>query len=197
MPYANLVRVKRVALLVLVAAACSPTPAPIESRDPVPLTVLGPGDVFEVSVYGEKDLSGVYRISGDGFINFPLIGKVHVDGRTASQVADEIGLRLVQYIKKPSVSVFVKEYISKKIYVFGEVQRPGTFPFEYGMNIIQAITLAGGFGKLAAKDGTFVTRKVDGQEQRLQVKVTAIGEGKASNFELEPGDIVYVPESMF
>jgi len=181
----------------LLLAGCGHTLPAAESSGAVPLTVLGPGDVFEVAVYGEKDLSAPYRVSAEGDINFPLIGKVVCDGRTASQVSDEISARLRDFIKQPSVSVFVKEYVSKKIYVFGEVQRPGTFPFELGMNIIQAITLAGGFGKLADKDGTFVTRKVEGAEQRLRVEVKAIGEGKTPNFELKPGDIVYVPESLF
>jgi len=161
----------------------------------VPLTALGPGDVFEVKVYGEDDLSGIYRVASDGGINFPLIGKVEVNNRTASDVSDLIADGLKQFIKDPSVSVFVKEYNSKKVYVFGQVQRPGTFPYEDGMNIIQAITLSGGFGPLADQNGTFVTRLVDGVEQRVEIKVRSIGEGKATNFRLQPGDIVYVPET--
>jgi polysaccharide export outer membrane protein len=161
------------------------------------LTVLGPGDVFEIRVYGEEDLSGEHRVASDGSINFPLIGRVQVDGETARQVSDTITDRLKAYVKQPSVSVFVKEFNSKKVYVFGKVQRPGTFAYEDGMNIIQAITLAGGFSQLADQDGTFVTRIVDGRERRLEVRVKAIGEGKSPNLRLEPGDIVFVPESMF
>ena len=186
-------------LALCAAAACSEPapPAPLPAPTAAPLTVLGPGDVFEVRVYGEDDLSGAYRVASDGGINFPLVGKVQVSNRTAAQVSDDIAERLQAFIKQPSVSVFVKEYTSKKVYVLGQVQRPGTFPYEDGMNIIQAVTIAGGFGKLADQNGTYVTRLVGGTEQRLKVMVKAIGEGKAPNFRLEPGDIVYVPESMF
>jgi polysaccharide export outer membrane protein len=163
----------------------------------VPASDLGPGDVFEVRVYGEDDLSGDYRVSSDGSINFPLVGRVQVDGKTASQVSDEISNGLTRYIKEPSVSVYVKEYQSKKVYVYGKVQKAGTFPYEDGMNIIQAITLAGGFSDLANQDTAYVTRIVSGQEKRIEVSVKDIGEGNVSNFRLEPGDIVFVEESWY
>lgn len=185
--------------LTLIATACGHSqlePTPV-AEPQVPLSVLGPGDVFEVRVYGEQDLSGEFRVASDGSINFPLIGRIDVEGKTAHLVSDAISERLTRFVRHPSVSVFVKQYNSKKIYVFGKVQRPGTFAFEDGMNIIQAITLAGGFGPLADQDGTFVTRIVGGREERLEVRVKAIGEGEAPNLRLEPGDIVFVPESMF
>jgi polysaccharide export outer membrane protein len=164
---------------------------------PLPATDLGPGDVFEVRVWGEEDLSGTYRVASDGSIDFPLVRRVEVQGKTASQVSDLLTEGLRRFIKDPSVSVFVKEYQSKKVFVYGKVQRAGTFPFEQGMNIIQAITLAGGFGPMANQDTAFVTRIVEGQEQRIKVSVKDIGEGKTPNFQLEPGDIVYVEESWY
>ena len=185
-----------------VAAALAPgcgarAPEPVV-LEPAPLqAALGIGDVFDVRVFGEQELSGTYRVASDGSINFPLIGKIKVDGVTASDLASELERGLAKFLRQPNVSVFVKEYNSKKVYVFGEVQRPGTFPYEDGMNVVQAVTLAGGFTKLADRDATAVTRVVDGREQRMKVPVNEIGEGKAPNFRLEPGDIVFVPESMF
>jgi protein involved in polysaccharide export with SLBB domain len=164
---------------------------------PSALVLLGPGDVFDVRVFGEQDLSGTYRVASDGTINFPLVGKLNIGGMAASAVGDLIEIELGRYLRSPNVSVFVKEYNSKKIYVFGEVTKPGNFPYEDGMNIIQAITLAGGFGRIADKNGTFVARVIEGREQRLKVPVKEIGEGEAPNFKLEPGDIVFVPESVF
>jgi polysaccharide export outer membrane protein len=93
--------------------------------------------------------------------------------------------------------VLVKEYNSKKIFVFGEVQKPGTFPYQDGMSVVQAVTLAGGFTKTAAQNSTSVTRRVGGNEKKIKVSVQDIALGKAANFTLEPGDIVYVPESLF
>lgn len=163
----------------------------------VPAAALGPGDVFEVRVFGEEDLSGIHRVSNDGSINFPLVGKVVVEGLAASQVSETLSRELGRYVRNPSVSIFVKEFNSKKVFVFGEVQKPGTFAYEDGMSIIQAITLAGGFAKLADQDGTFVTRIIDGREQRLKVPVKSIGEGQVPNFDLQPGDIIFVPESIW
>ena len=160
-------------------------------------TTLGSGDVFEVRVYGEEELTGIYRVSSDGTISFPLVGSLPVDGQSPQEVSDLLKERLAQFIHNPHVTVFVKEYNSKKVYVLGRVKAPGTFPFEVGMSIIQAITLSGGFDALANENGTYVTRIVDGREVRKEVPVKDIGEGQAPNFVLEPGDIVYVPESIF
>jgi polysaccharide export outer membrane protein len=93
--------------------------------------------------------------------------------------------------------VLVKEYNSKKIFVFGEVQKPGTFPYQDGMSVVQAVTLAGGFTKTASQNSTSVTRHVGGTETKIKVSVQDIALGKAANLTLEPGDIVYVPESLF
>jgi len=159
---------------------------------------LGTGDLLEIKVFQEQELSGQYRISPEGTIDFPLCGKVEVAGQTASRAADAIKACLGNgYLKNPQVSVLIREFNSKKIFVFGEVQKPGTFPFEDNMTVVQAITLAGGFTKVASKNNTNVTRLVEGQERKIRVPVEDIGVGRERNFALRPGDIVFVPESFF
>jgi protein involved in polysaccharide export with SLBB domain len=159
---------------------------------------LGAGDLVEIRVYQEADLSGTYRLSQDGVVDFPLCGKVTLAGKTSGQAADVLTRCLAEkYLKHPQVSVLVREYNSKKIYVLGEVNRPGTFAYDENMSIIQAITLAGGFTKQAARNSTSVTRLVAGQEQKIRVPVEEIGVGREKNFQLDPGDIVFVPESFF
>lgn len=154
---------------------------------------LGPGDVFEVSVYGETSLSGVHRISPDGAIHFPLVKRVVVEGMTPSEIAEELQTRLRDgYLRDPSVSVLVKEYNSKKIFVLGQVGKPGTFPFTASMNIIEAIALAGGLKETAQGNYVIVTRG----DQRIPVPVERITEGKASNLNLQPGDIIFVPDKL-
>jgi polysaccharide export outer membrane protein len=197
------------ALLLLVAlAACSSarrerqaaaTPAAQPGgRESLAASTLGPGDVFEVRVYGEPELSGVYRVGPLGDIVFPLCRSVPVAGLTANAAAEKLRACLADgYIRNAQVSVIIKEYNSKKVFVFGEVQKPGTFVYEDGMSIIQAVTLAGGFTKTASQNGTSVTRLVDGQEVKVKVPVQDIALGKAPNFGLRPGDIVFVPESLF
>jgi polysaccharide export outer membrane protein len=117
---------------------------------------------------------------------------------TSSDAADQIQKRLgAKYLKNPQVNIFIKEYNSKKVSVFGQVQKPGTFKYEDRMTVIQAVSMAGGFTNLAAKDDTNVTRLVDGMERKYPVPVESIAQGQAKNFLLEPGDIIYVPESIW
>lgn len=164
----------------------------------VEVTTVGSGDLLEVRVFQEPDLSGAYRISPEGTIDFPLCGKVRLAGKTSSQSADALTTCLAHgYLRNPQVTVLVREYTSKKVFVFGEVQKPGTFPYEENMSVIQAITLAGGFTKIAAKNNTNVTRIVDGKELKIRVPVEDIGVGREKNFMLQPGDIIFVPESFF
>lgn len=192
--------------LALAASACAPrshTPAapPPPSSTPVvelAATTLGAGDVFEVRVFQEPELSGVYQVGPQGDIIFPLCKRVVVGGLTANGAAEKLRACLSEgFMRNPQVSVLVKEYNSKKVFVFGEVQKPGTFAFQDGMSIVQALTLAGGFTRNAAQNNTSVTRLVNGQEVKSKVNVQDIALGKAPNVTLEPGDIVYVPESMF
>jgi polysaccharide export outer membrane protein len=176
----------------------APEPAEASTTAGLPASTLGPNDIFEVRVYQEPELSGLYQVGPQGDIMFPLCKQVAVSGLTANGTAEKLRACLLQgYLRNPQVSVLVKEFNSRKVFVFGEVQKPGTFAFEDGMSVVQALTLAGGFTKQAAQNSTSVTRHVNGQEVKLKVYVQDIALGKAANVKLEPGDIVYVPESMF
>jgi len=161
------------------------------------MVTLEPGDVFSVRVYREKDLSGTYRVGSDGSIRFPLIGELQVSGKTPEMVADSLTQSLQDgFLRDPQVTVFVKEFRSKKVFVLGQVAKPGTFNFEQGMNLIQVITLAGGFTDLAARNRTLITRLSDGKERRVLVEAGDISQGKQPNIPLTPGDIIFVPESI-
>lgn len=154
--------------------------------------------MFEVRVFQEADLSGIFRVSSENTVEFPLCGSIKVGGSTAPEVAERIQKCLGSgYLKNPQVSVFIKEYNSKKVFVLGEVHKPGTFTYEDGMTVIQAITLAGGFKEYAGKNSTSVTRLVNGKDEKIPVRVEDIGVGKLPNVALQPGDIVYVPWSPF
>lgn len=158
---------------------------------------LGPGDVFEVTVYGEENLTRTLRVSPEGDVHFPFIDRIHVDGMTTVEIESLIKTRLQDgFIRDPSVTVFVKEYNSKKVFVLGEVMRPGTFPYAAGMNIVEAITLAGGFKDSANTNYVVVTRRAEGGDQRIPIPVEKIIEGRATNFVLQPGDIIYVPDTL-
>jgi polysaccharide export outer membrane protein len=164
----------------------------------LPATTLGPGDVFDVRVYQEPDLSAQYQIGSDGSIQFPLIGRVELSGKTPHEAATLIAGRLREgFLKDPQVTILVKTYNSKRIYVMGQVAKPGVFAYEDDMNILRAIILAGGFSKIASKNQVLVTRKTDAGEEQITVRVEDVGRGEAPNIRLQPGDIVFVPESIF
>ncbi len=190
-------------LTVLIFVVACGSAAQVRDLPPMPDTAtvmqsatLGPGDVVEVRVYQEKELSGLFRVGVDGLFSYPLVGDVSAQGLTASQLAFAITKSLkAGYLREPQVSVFVKEFNSKKVFVLGEVRKPGTFRYEDKMTIVQAVTLAGGLKALAAKDRLILTRLVEGDEKKFVVPFERISQGRVSNIFLQPGDIVFVPES--
>ncbi|MEW5853883.1 MAG: polysaccharide biosynthesis/export family protein [Myxococcota bacterium] len=158
---------------------------------------LDVGDVIEVKVYGEPDLSGSHKVRSDGTVGLPLVGLVNVRGMTPELAADAISNAYAKgYLKNPQVSVVVTAFNSKRFYVLGAVNNPGVFAYEADMNILRAVIMAGGFAPNASKNSVLVTRTVKGVETRIEVAVDDIGQGKAKNFPLLPGDIVYVPTSL-
>ena len=198
------VRVLLVAMIVgLAAGGCraprGPSVKSVPESTAVPDATLGPGDVFDIRVYGEEQLSNTFRTASDGSIDYPLLGTLIVEGLTPTEVSHlvENGLREREFIKNPQVSVFVKEYKSKKVSVLGQVKKPGTFGFEEGMSVVEAISIAGGFTSMARENDTTVTRIVDGGERRYHVPVGTISQGRHANFFLQPGDIIFVPERIF
>ena len=193
-----------VALCVVAQWGCAPS-APstgyehlnLEIEDRLKTVGLGAGDVLEVRVYGEPSLTGIHRMADDGSIDFPLVGRVDAKGKTPQQIGDLLADRLREgYLVSPSVSVYVKEYNSRKIFVLGQVKTPGTFSYASGMNVVEAVALAGGFSPTANRDFVVVTRDVDGRETRIPVPVGKISKGLAANLELQSGDIIFVPDTL-
>ena len=159
---------------------------------------LGPGDVISIRVFDEKELSGEFSISDKGEINYPYVGRIRVEGLTCSEVEKRIATGLRDgYLKDPSASCSIKEYNSKRIYVLGEVKQPGSYAYKANLTIVEAFALAGGATNRAAKNGTKLTREIDGKEVQVRVPMQEIVEGRRKNIELVPGDVVYVPESAY
>jgi polysaccharide export outer membrane protein len=157
---------------------------------------LGRDDVFEVRVYGEPELTGTYRVAADGTIDFPLIGRVSVQGQTTAQVADVLKAKLLTFLRQPQVTVFLKEVHSKKVILIGQVRNPGTINFVEGMTLEQAISMVGGLSPMAARETVRVTRISGGKAETLTVNFKAISQG-AQTFYLQPGDTVSVDERLF
>lgn len=190
------------ASLVLGAFACGPT-APryraARGETQAEDTVVGPGDVFDVRVYDEEDLSSEYRVEGDGTIDFPLVGRIEVAGLDPTAIAELIRDRLRdgEYLVAPHVSVRVQEYNSRRVSVIGAVREPGSYPISSRMGVVEAVSLAGGFTALANRDGTLLTRRVDGELRTFSVPVDRISSGQEPDVTVRAGDILHVPERLF
>ncbi len=169
----------------------------VAPRAPVVDATLGPGDLFDIRVFGEADLSGTYRIGPEGTIDYPLIGRQTVAGLLPSQVSELLRDKLTAFVHKPQVSVLVREMNSKRVIVYGQVQKPGTFPYTNAMTIVQAISLAGGFTSMAQRERVVISHVENEQQRIIEVNLREIADGKAPNRFVAPGDEVFVPERIF
>ncbi|MFH1640904.1 MAG: polysaccharide biosynthesis/export family protein [Candidatus Omnitrophota bacterium] len=159
--------------------------------------LIGPDDVLKITVYREEDMEREVRVSSDGYISFPLLGKVKVEELTVPELERDMMMELIKYLKNPQVTVFIKEYST--ISVTGQVNEPGSFPLRGELSVIEAIGLAKGFTKIAAQNSVKIMRMEDGKKKTITVKVAGISRrgDKSKDVALKRGDIIYVPESLF
>lgn len=187
-------------LFAIVSNGCGPTGLstrpPSTGQDD---TRLGAGDVFDVRVYGEADLTSNYRVAQDGTIDFPYIGRIRVADLEPTEIADLLEERLRDggVLVNPQVSVLVTEYGSKRISVTGAVRNPGNYPVAPGLTTLQAVGLAGGTTELANRNAAILTRRVEGEMRRYAVPLDSIMVGAAEDFRVQAGDIIFVPERPF
>ena len=154
---------------------------------PAPEDRLGVDDVFEVRVFGEGELSGMYRVSSDGNIDFPLAGRMHVAGLRMSDLQEQLVAKLkAGYLKEPQVSVMIKSWNSRKISVLGQVQKPGSVDYFPNMTLVDAIALAGGFTPIADKNAVNLRREVAGKVETKTFPVADISEGRSINIPVLP-----------
>jgi protein involved in polysaccharide export with SLBB domain len=155
---------------------------------------LGPTDRFEIHVFREEDLTGRFVVGTGGGINFPLIGRVDVAGRTCAEVEHEIAVRLGErHLRHPSVNCTLVEVNSRRFSVNGEVRRPSVFPFRDGITVVDAVAMAGGITEAGDGRWVVVMRVLDGRSTEINVPYRAVLSGAAPNLQLWPDDIVTVP----
>lgn len=158
---------------------------------------VGANDVLEITVYGEEDLQQVVQVTTNGYITYPLLGRVKVVGMSVAQLEETIRTALSkEYIRNPQVRVFVREF--SNIFVMGQVAGPGQYPYRGGVTVLQAITTAGGFTKYANPRKVRVVRDHGEGREVFVVNVSSITKGNGEkDILLQPGDTVVVPESFF
>lgn len=159
--------------------------------------IIGPEDVLEITVWKNNDLSKTVQVRPDGRVSVPLIGDVSAVGRTSVQLTQEISDRLKSYMENPTVSIVVKEVNSYSIFILGEVVKPGRLPLKTKTTLLQAITLAGGFSPVAARNKIVVFRFGKDGEGLTKIKASyddiVLRDGTKQNIELKPGDQIVVP----
>src|SRR5215208_2507058 len=168
---------------------------PAERKSTSSYTV-GPGDVLQVNAWKNEALSQRVTVRPDGFVTVPLIGDVQAGGRNVDEIAKDIVSRAARfYTEPPVVSVDVAELHSYRIYVLGEVARPGEFTPKGQVTVLQAIALAGGFTRFAAPDSIMIVRRDANGERRIPFqydKVVDDGHLQA-NLPLQTNDTLVVP----
>lgn len=179
------------AIVVLWTAVVSPTvsgqPAVQDNY------VLGPGDTIEVVVYGEPDLSRTVTIKPDGAISLPLLGEVKAAGRTTTQLAADLSKLYTKYLKQPSIIVTVREFRVDRIYILGQVSRPGEYQLRPGVGLMELLASAGGPTTRADLAKVVVIR---GRTEAVQLNLLeALAKSQNPDVRLLPGDVLFVPEA--
>jgi polysaccharide export outer membrane protein len=156
---------------------------------------IGPGDVLDISDWKNPDLSKVVTVLPDGKISFPLIGEVVAGGKTIAELKKELEERISKYVTDPILSVIVSRVNSLEIYIIGKVNKPGSFVLDRNINVLQALTMAGGLNPFAQSDKIKIFREQGTRTSIIQFNYDEVVKNNnlEMNIMLNGGDIIVVP----
>ncbi len=178
------------------AANPPPPPAPPNtSGPPVEAYAVKPGDVLAISVWKEPDLTAPVLVRPDGSFSFPLAGQIDARGKTVGELQTMVTDKLKKYISDPVVTVSVSEVKGNKVYVLGQVNKPGEFIVNPRVDVMQALSMAGGTTAFAALGDIVILRRSETGQQALPFKYGDVSRGRnlQQNIMLQAGDVVVVP----
>lgn len=157
--------------------------------------VIGPGDLLKISVWKEEGMEQQVLVKPDGGITFPLAGDINASGMTTIELTQELIKKLKRYIPNPNVTVSVLQAVSNKVFVIGKVNRPGEFNATGYMDVLQALTMAGGLTPYADSDDIKIIRRTKEGNKVMEFDYddVASGERLDMNIILQAGDTVVVP----
>jgi polysaccharide export outer membrane protein len=161
----------------------------------LPDYTLNTGDSLEISVWKEPDLTKTVVVRPDGKFSFPLAGEIVGAGRSVAQVQTEITARLQKYIPEPVVTATITILEGNRVYVIGQVNKPGSYVMNPRLNVLQALSVAGGMTPFAGTNDIIVLRSTGGKQRVLQFHYGDVSKGRnlEQNVALEAGDVVVVP----
>jgi polysaccharide biosynthesis/export protein len=181
----------------LIASAKTPRPSSQSGSvtPSVPEYHVQPGDLLTVSVWKETDLTLDVLVRPDGGLSFPLVGDVTATGKSIAALREEFTERLKHYIPNPVVTVAAKSINGNRVFVLGKVQKPGEYPFGQAVDVMQALSLAGGTTPFAALNDIVILHRENGDLQAIPFRYGEVerGKGLAQNILLHSGDTVVVP----
>jgi polysaccharide export outer membrane protein len=182
------------------------SPAPAQARATVapvvptgvptpPDYVIGPDDVLTIVFWREKDMSGDVQVRPDGKISLPLINEVQASGLTPEQLRLSVTEAAGKFVEDPAVTVVVKGINSRKVFMLGQVGKPGPFPLGGPTTVLQMIAIAGGVAEYAKSDKIVIMRVENGKTVSHKFNYKDVTEGKnlQQNIDLKPGDTIIVP----
>ncbi|MGH9706566.1 MAG: polysaccharide biosynthesis/export family protein [Candidatus Acidiferrales bacterium] len=160
-----------------------------------PNYVIGPQDMLDISVWKEPGVTRTVPVRPDGKISLPLLNDVQAAGLTPMQLSTSLTEKLKKFMDAPQVTVIVTQINSQRVYVIGQVMRPGAYPLIPGMTILQALSSAGGFAQFANEKKVFLLRTVDGTQTKSYFNYKQVLDGKRpeQNLVLKAGDQIVVP----
>jgi polysaccharide export outer membrane protein len=158
--------------------------------------LIGPEDVLSIQVWKEEQLSQTVMVRADGKISLPLIDEIQAAGLTPLRLKEVLTQKFKQFVETPIVTVMVREAKSFKVYIGGQVAKPGVYTLVEEITLLQLIPLAGGFTEWANQRKILLIRKEGGEEKRITINYKKIISGKdlSNNVTLKPGDTIIVPD---
>lgn len=158
--------------------------------------LINRGDILSISVWREEGLQvDQVLVRPDGYISFPLVGNLKVAGKSVPEVSQEMASSLTKYIPDPMVHIAVRELTGNVVYVIGKVSRPGVFPMGSQMDVVQALSMAGGMTPYAAANKVQILRRNGAKQTAIPFAYGDIEKGHnlEQNIILQAGDVVVVP----
>jgi len=154
-----------------------------------------PGDILQVSVWKEEGLDREVLVRPDGGISFPLVGDVNADGKAVEELRAEIAQQIERYIPDPVVTVEVRQIFGNRVYVIGKVNQPGAYVMTRDLDVMQALSVAGGTTPFAALNNIQILRRTNGKQIAIPFRYGDVEHGRAlaQNILLRSGDILVVP----
>jgi len=190
-----------IAVVLTGCAASNLPPAPTNAAVPDYKYVIGPGDMLNINVWRNPELSATVPVRPDGKITAPLVEDIVAIGKNPSDLAREMEARLKKYIQDPVVTIVVQNFVgptSEQVRVVGQAAKPAALPYRQSMTLLDAMIAVGGITEFAAGNRAVLMRPSEANKQyNVRLRDLLKGGDVSANVELRPGDVIIIPESWF